>query len=66
MVDRVTQSLGMASVSQPSDPLEYAAQGRGMLTYHVGGVDLDGEAFRKFWVAAHKNKAVDGAMPLSI
>ncbi|EIE21526.1 pectin lyase-like protein [Coccomyxa subellipsoidea C-169] len=60
MVNRVTQSLGMASVSQPSDPLEYAAQGRGMLTYHVGGVDLDGEAFRKFWVAAHKNKAVDG------
>ena len=63
MLDRVTQSLGMASVSQPSDPLEYAAQGHGMLTYPVSGPDLDGEAFRKFWIAAHKNTAAHGALP---
>ena len=60
MLDRVTESLGMASVSQPSDPLEYAAQGRGMLVYPVSGRDLDGEAFKKFWIAAHKNTAVHG------
>ena len=56
-VDQVTQSLGTASIS---DPIEYATQGRGMLTFPVNGPDLIGEMFKKFWIAAHKNKAVDG------
>lgn len=66
MVHQVTQSLGMASLSHPSDPLEYAAQGHGMLTYPVRGPELDGEDFRQFWNAAHKNKNCTGGLPLSL
>ncbi len=59
-MDQVTQSLETASIS---DPIEYATQGRGMLTYPLKGPDLDGETFKNFWIAAHKNKAVNGASP---
>ncbi|CAL8471749.1 g11291 [Coccomyxa elongata] len=56
-VDQVSQSLGTANIS---DPVEYATQGRGMLTFPVNGPEIDGETFKDFWIAAHKNKAVDG------
>ncbi|KAK9918085.1 hypothetical protein WJX75_001097 [Coccomyxa subellipsoidea] len=58
MLDQVTQ--GIAGLAQPSDHLEYAAKGRGMLVYPISGPELDGESFRRFWNAAHKNKAVSG------
>lgn len=60
MLDQVTQ--GIAGLAQPSDHLEYAAKGRGMLVYPISGPELDGESFRRFWNAAHKNKAVSGAL----